>query len=73
MEFLEDGRLELYDLESDVGERHDLTAANPEKARELQAKLVAWRKEVGAAMPTVNHDRRPPASRERPARARSGT
>ncbi|MFM9010696.1 MAG: sulfatase [Planctomycetota bacterium] len=73
MEFLEDGRLELYDLAADIGEQRDLAAELPGKVRELHAKLLAWRQEVGAPMPTANHDRRPPAAGGRPARARSGT
>jgi arylsulfatase A-like enzyme len=50
-EFFEDGRLELYNLKDDPGERKDLAASQPEKARELRDKLAAWRSETGAAMP----------------------
>jgi len=32
----------LYNLASDIHEDHDLTAANPDKVRELQAKWDAW-------------------------------
>ncbi len=53
-EFFEDGRVELYDLRNDVGERHDLAADRPEKAAELLATLRAWRKSVGAKLPTPN-------------------
>ncbi len=52
MQFLEDGRLELYHLTEDVGEAVDLASTRPEKARELLAMLEAWRKRVGAPMPT---------------------
>ncbi len=51
MEFFEDGRLELYNLRDDIGETKNLAAAMPEKAKELRAKLIAWRKETGAKMP----------------------
>jgi arylsulfatase A-like enzyme len=51
MEFFEDGRLELYNLKDDLGERHNLAAAMPERTRELQTRLAAWRKEINAAMP----------------------
>ena len=54
VEHLEDGRLELFDLASDPGERHDLGAARPERARELHGRLVAWRKQVAAALPSPN-------------------
>jgi arylsulfatase A-like enzyme len=52
IEWFEDGRLELYDIAKDPGERTDLAAKNPGKVRELHAKLIAWRKEVNAVMPT---------------------
>jgi arylsulfatase A-like enzyme len=51
LEFFEDGRLELYNLKDDIGEKNDLAAKMPDKVKELQAKLAAWRKAVGAAMP----------------------
>lgn len=54
MEFFEDGRLELYDLASDLGETKNLASANPEKTAELHTKLKIWRAETGAAMPTPN-------------------
>lgn len=52
MEFFEDGRLELYNLAQDLGEKNNLAAALPEKAAQLQKKLAAWRQETNAAMPT---------------------
>jgi arylsulfatase A-like enzyme len=54
MEFLEDGRLELYNLREDLGETRNLAAAQPAKARELHAKLVAWRTAINAPMPARN-------------------
>ena len=54
MEFLEDGRLELYNLREDVGERVNLASAQPERARALHARLIAWRREVNAPLPTPN-------------------
>jgi arylsulfatase A-like enzyme len=52
MEFFEDERLELYNLREDLGERKNLAQQMPDKARELQSQLAAWRAEVGAKMPT---------------------
>ncbi|HVK02318.1 MAG TPA: sulfatase, partial [Armatimonadaceae bacterium] len=52
MEFYEDGRLELYNLKDDPGEKKNLAAAQPERAKALRAKLDAWRKATNAAMPT---------------------
>jgi arylsulfatase A-like enzyme len=54
MEFFEDGRMELYNLKDDIGEQNNLAAKHPEKVKELHAKMIAWRKEVGAKMPTKN-------------------
>jgi arylsulfatase A-like enzyme len=54
IEWFEDGSLELFKVTVDIGEKHNLAAENPEKVKELKAKLVAWRKEVGAVMPTPN-------------------
>lgn len=54
MEFLEDGRLELYNLANDIGETQNLAKENPAKAKELHDRLVAWRAEVKAPMPTKN-------------------
>lgn len=54
MEFLEDGRLELYNLSDDIGETKNLAKENPAKAKELHARLAAWRAEVHAPMPTKN-------------------
>jgi uncharacterized sulfatase len=48
IEFFEDGRLELYNLKSDIGEKNNLATKIPQKAAELQQKLAAWRKSVGA-------------------------
>jgi len=54
MEFLEDGRLELYNLRDDVSETKNLAASHPQKTQELHARLLAWRKDIQAPMPTPN-------------------
>jgi arylsulfatase A-like enzyme len=54
MEFFEDGRLELYNLEQDIGETKNLAAEMPDKAKEMQVRMVTWRKDIGAKMPTAN-------------------
>jgi arylsulfatase A-like enzyme len=51
LEFFETGKLELYNLRDDLGEKINLAEKMPDKARELHAKLVAWRKDLNAAMP----------------------
>jgi len=50
-EFFEDGRVELYDLSRDIGERENLAGKMPDKAKELHEKLKAWRQSVSAPMP----------------------
>lgn len=54
IEHFEDGRLELFDLASDPGERRDLAAVHPQRAAALQERLAAWRTGIGAALPTAN-------------------
>jgi arylsulfatase A-like enzyme len=58
IEFYEDNRVELYNLKDDLGEKNDLAARMPEKAKELRERLARWRQEVGARMPTPT----PPAT-----------
>lgn len=48
IEWLEDGRVELYNVVEDLGEKNNLVRSLPEKTAELKAKLAAWRKETGA-------------------------
>jgi arylsulfatase A-like enzyme len=54
IEFLEDGRLELYNLGNDIGEKQNLAKEQPEKAQQLLAQLNTWRKNVNAPLPTKN-------------------
>ncbi|MEX2215114.1 MAG: sulfatase [Phycisphaeraceae bacterium] len=54
IQFYEDDRVELYDLENDLSEKNDLSKEKPQVAAELQAKLQAWLKDVKAQMPTPN-------------------
>lgn len=54
MEFFEDGRLELYNLKEDLGEQNNLAQKMPEKTKELHDRMIAWRKDIGAKMPTKN-------------------
>lgn len=54
MEFFEDHRLELYNLENDIGETRNLAGEMPDKVKELQQQMVTWRGQVGAKMPTPN-------------------
>jgi arylsulfatase A len=49
-------QVELYDLERDLSESHDLAGEMPEKVRELRSMLISWRKSVGAQMPIVKSE-----------------
>jgi len=61
VEDFESGRRELFDLGKDFRETNNLAEKNPEKVKELAEKLDAWRKSVGAQMPTSNPDYSPNA------------
>lgn len=52
IQFLEDDRVELYDLAADPGEQHDLAAREPARAAELRSRLAADLNRVGARFPT---------------------
>lgn len=52
--------MELYELDKDPGERHNLINATPEKGKDLLANLYAGRAEVKAAMPTESPRTRNP-------------
>jgi arylsulfatase A-like enzyme len=54
IEWYEDQRVELYNLEADLGEQNDLSAKHPEIAQQMLQELHAWQKSVGALMPTTN-------------------
>ena len=59
VEWYEDGRTELFDLSVDVAEANDVSRDHPEITARLLGQLQAWRKEVGARMPTPNPGYRP--------------
>jgi arylsulfatase A len=64
LEFFEGGRVELYNLKNDIGEKDDLAKKMPAKAAELRQRLAAWRKSVRAKMPTPNPDYDPDRAHE---------
>ena len=53
LEYFENGTVQLFDLENDIGERHDLSRQDPVTTRRLQRQLHALRKSVDAKMPPV--------------------
>ena len=51
IEFFEDNRIELYNLNDDIGEQKNLAHKMPEKAKELHDLLKNWRNSVNAPVP----------------------
>jgi arylsulfatase A-like enzyme len=56
IKFFEDWHAELYNIEDDVEQKHDLAEAMPEKTSELRAKLTMWRESIEAKIPEPNPD-----------------
>ncbi|WP_165249437.1 sulfatase [Paludisphaera soli] len=56
IEHYEDGRLELFDLAADPGERTDLAPAQPDRAAAMRDRLAAWRSSIDAQPNTPNPD-----------------
>jgi arylsulfatase A-like enzyme len=64
VEYYDAEQVELYDLRADPGERQDLAAHSPDRARELRTALADWRKRVGAQENRPNPDFYPVKYRE---------
>jgi hypothetical protein len=52
LEQFETEELALYDLDGDIGETSDLSAVHSDKVRHLHEKLVDWRRQMKAILPT---------------------
>jgi arylsulfatase A-like enzyme len=65
IEYLEDNRMELYNLRDDPGEQSDLAGSNPRQAQMLWKLLDAWRREVKAPMPVRSPALPSPSEAER--------
>ena len=52
----QDGELELYDLNQDIGEKKNLIQQKPEKAKQLEATLDKWLSEMDAYIPVQDPD-----------------
>ncbi len=72
LEFFEDGKLELYNLKQDISETNNLAAKMPDKTKELHDRMVAWRTEMKAPMPTKNTDQQPVASEKKGRKKKKG-
>ena len=51
LEYYENGSVQLFDLEKDIGEQNDLSKAKPDVRAKLLKLLHDWRHEVDAKMP----------------------
>lgn len=54
IQFFEDNRRELYDLDADLSERVDLSAGRPDAVERLSGLLSLWQAEVRARFPAPN-------------------
>lgn len=52
IEYFETGEIELFDLANDIGEKINLSETELEKRDTLYSKLVQWREDTGAPVPT---------------------
>ena len=61
IKWYKDPTYELYNLQDDLGEQHDLAETMPGKVRELDEMLSAWLEEAGANLPRPNPEYDPMA------------
>ncbi len=52
IEYFEDGRLELFNLAEDIGEKVNLATSLPEKAKSMHSRIKSWRSNTKAPVPT---------------------
>jgi len=63
IEFFEDGKIELYNLKNDLGEKNNLAGMMPDKAKELHRILIEWRENVNAPVPAEKNPDYDPAAK----------
>jgi arylsulfatase A-like enzyme len=56
LEYFENNTVQLFNLDNDIGELHDLAKEQPEKVKELREMLRKWRNDVSAKMMPPNPD-----------------
>mgnify|MGYP001191211119 CR=1 FL=1 len=54
IKFYESGEVKLFEIEKDIGERNNLARKMPEKAAEMEKRLMAYLKTVHAQLPEKN-------------------
>ncbi len=50
-QYFEDGDMELYNLDTDIGEQNNLAGSNPDKVQELLEILIEWQGKTQAPVP----------------------
>jgi arylsulfatase A len=68
LEYYENGTIQLFDLEDDIGEQNDLAKSKPEIAQKLKQMLHNWRESVDAEMPYLKTATSKPAPGSRRAK-----
>jgi hypothetical protein len=53
LEYFENGTVQLFDLENDLGEQRDISKERPEITQELLKMLQDWRQQTDAKMPEI--------------------
>lgn len=56
IEYYEDGKIELFQVEADPGEQYDISHTQPERVRRMQERLHRWLEEIEAKAPSPNPD-----------------
>ena len=56
IEFYEDNSRHLFDLETDIAEKHDVASIHPELVERFHQLLSEWLSDCKAYFPTVNAD-----------------
>ena len=59
LERLEDGRVHLYNLKDDIGEKNDLSEKMPDKVKQMRTQLHAWYKTMGAKFLQEKNGKKP--------------
>ena len=75
LKFYDTGRLALFDLSEDIGEKDDLAKTMPDETTELAKLLEKYLDDVGAALPVANpkyDPKNPPAPPEKGPKAKGG-
>jgi arylsulfatase A-like enzyme len=72
IEWMEDGRVELFNLAQDVSEKNDLASAEPERTAQMLAELRTFQQDVQARLPTPNPNFRSDQPSGRAARSPKG-